>query len=592
MNFQLLNMQMKISPFSASVRWNSLRLVAGVFIFFILFEAFSKDKSSFDVGKPEVLDSVGLKFRQIQNSFPVPLPALVTMKLKASNGEPIVSYVPKALWTYEEVILQWKNPAGTLVLAKMTLPTTEGLKIVFEEKDKSAKYCLKEEFDSWKKNAVPERDDKSIVAWLNYLTGAEFKAPLAVRKGNSKVPAVRKFTGSKGDSTLWALELTQTGNKDYVPIFFIFNVDTASDLSRDERTLNQFVAGITFAAPVKNNVPKEFKESRNTANEGKEDKELSPELIASRDAAIKSIKDLKGWWSQTTDNFMIISNVEDKKTTRDLELSLERCRSIFMEYYPFAEPLKDFNLCRVFQSQEGYLAYVGEGGKWNTAVWMSVRKELAISPQILGALKSKKDFIPPALCHGSFQQYLYYVSGEWNSTWFAEGNTAYFEGIEFKTRGKYDIATCPKYLDDVLRMASKDELPVAEVFSMDGKTFYAKDASQDNYATVWAIVYYLRNGCQLMGKRRNYENVLSRYYDSVRKLKNPDKASEFAFEGIDLKDFAKDVTAFFKEGAATVKKSETLVPIKYLSSEPKKKGDWWENTPEENTDESKDTDKE
>ena len=594
MSWKLFDKEIELFIFPAPVRWNFLCFAVGIFAFFILFEAFPKDKNYLEIGKPKIFDSLGLKFKQFKDSSPVPLPTLATMKLKASNGEPLISYKPKDLWIYEEVVQQWKNPAGTLVLAQMTLPLPDGLKIVFEEKDKSAKYCLKEDFESWKKSAVPEKDDKAVIAWLNYLTDSEFKAPLILSKGTSKDSSVKKFSAKKENATIWAFEVAQHGNKDSAPIFFIFNLASSSEQPKNEAAINQFIAGITFAAPAKNNVAQESKEPHDTSKEKIGEKGLSPELAASRDAVIKSIANLKGWWSLVTDNFIIVSNLEDKNIGRDVTSPLEPCRSIFAEYYPALEPVKAFSVCRVFQSKEGYLAYVGPELDWSKGMWVSSRKELVIYPQPPQATpKEKKDFISSVICHEGFLQYLYHVSGETGiATWFNEGNAAYFEGIEFKSRGRYEITACPKYLGNAVKLASRNGLPVAEVFLMDVKAFHADDARENNYATAWAITYYLRNGCQVMKKRRDYENVLSRYYDAMRKIKDPDKAIQFAFEGIALKDFANDVTVFFKEGAATIKKSEGCDPIKYLSSEPKKKGDWWEDTPQDETEETKDNDKE
>jgi len=73
---------------------------------------------------------------------------------------------------------------------------------------------------------------------------------------------------------------------------------------------------------------------------------------------IRNIQNLKGWWYLETDNFVIASDLKNKKTISELQVNLEKCRSVFNQYYPQQHPLKAVSVCKVFESRDEYQGYV------------------------------------------------------------------------------------------------------------------------------------------------------------------------------------------------------------------------------------------
>jgi hypothetical protein len=288
----------------------------------------------------------------------------------------------------------------------------------------------------------------------------------------------------------------------------------------------------------------------------------SPEYQASREQVIRNIENLKDWWYLPTDNFILVANLENRKTIRTIEENLETCRRVFTEFYPIKQPLKSVSVCRVFQERDEYITYVGEEQKWTGGLWDSSRKELAISPSDWGSVRLQRELLVNVVFHESFHQYIFYATGEIHTPiWFNEGNATFFEGIEFKAGKKFDLLPTHRYRQ-VSDMAKGGMPPVEKFLKMSHDEFVGGNRL-NNYAMVWALVYFLRKGCPVIKKEAEYGSILSRYYDAVLECRDPEKATDIAWAGVDMAQFNVDFADFWSN-QGKVKKSGRVAPIMYM----------------------------
>ena len=81
-------------------------------------------------------------------------------------------------------------------------------------------------------------------------------------------------------------------------------------------------------------------------------KEVSAEYAANREKVIKDIQNLKNWWFLETENYIIASNLKNKKTISELQLNIEKCRSVYKKYYPKRNSVIAVCVCKVFEPEK------------------------------------------------------------------------------------------------------------------------------------------------------------------------------------------------------------------------------------------------
>jgi hypothetical protein len=219
---------------------------------------------------------------------------------------------------------------------------------------------------------------------------------------------------------------------------------------------------------------------------------------------------------------------------------------------------------RVFKERDGYLAYVGETLKWSGGVWMPSKKELAVSPCDWAKGLKKRQLILNTLYHEGFHQYFFYALGQIpSSRWFDEGHAQYFEGINFKGGKNYSIEL-PKYsIKEIIKfveIGKASEIP--ELLKKNYPEFYSseeKDRHQ-NYTMALALVYFLRKGAPAMKNGNNYSEIPEKYYDALLETKNPQKATEIAWQGVDMAKFQQDFQKFWTS-RSLVTRSKSYDPM-------------------------------
>jgi hypothetical protein len=519
------------------------------------------------MGRQETLPALGIKFRGLKDAKAMPLASMTALQLKRSDGAQIEAYSLRELWFNEQCLGRWGSDVGMLTLARMTLPVPDSVPVLFKQ-DKDA-LVAREAYDDWRRQQAADAElaPDQQHRWLESFVGTKLQPQPETlkREGPPKVVTLfyRKPETEAQDCWVYVVSPVADPKNQLV---FIYQASAAADAEKSARGVLQSLSSLVFYQPTKKeSVPAATEKS--TRRTVKRD-DWSPEYVASREKVIKNIGNLKDWWYLPTDNFILVANLKNRKTIQVIEENLEISRSMFTDFYPVKRPLNAVSVCRVFQERDEYITYVGAEFQWSGGLWDSSRKELVVSPTGWGSAKEQRKMLVDVVYHEGFHQYIYYVTGEvQNLVWFNEGNATFFEGVDLKTRGKYEITVVPHYYRVVKALAEGGGLPSARLFlDMSHQAFLSRGREQ-NYAMVWALVYFLRKGCREIEKEAEYGAILSRYYDAVVEFQDSAKATEVAWAGVDMAAFDTDFAAFW-ESQRSVKRSSQAEPVKYLASEP------------------------
>ena len=274
----------------------------------------------------------------------------------------------------------------------------------------------------------------------------------------------------------------------------------------------------------------------------------SETMQASRERVIRNIRNLSGWWYLESPNYIFVSNQTDRRGMERLRREIERARNCFMSWFPPQVRINEVSVVRIFNDRDEYTRYVGGEMEWTGGVWQPARRELVISPLSWDASEERqREAIAKIAFHEGFHQYLHYASGELHfPLWFNEGCAEFFEGIEF--RGATSLVGLPDPLKRRLArlFAFKKKYDLDELIRMNREQFYNRETRDRNYLLANALVYYLLKGAPANGQKE-YAGIMSRYYLTFSKTRNPETAQKAAFGTVDLKRLSADLTAFWND---------------------------------------------
>lgn len=512
----------------------------------------------FRSGKTVRADAAGVKFRGFLNLRSKPLTAVNAYPLRRRDGKRVEAFDRNALWIRSQCLGRWGNEAGTVVLARPTLPPPDTIPIVYEWR--GAPLTTKALFDEWTtKNAAGAMDAETRRRWVEAFTGLPFEgAPQRVKRDVPYDAVVHRHVPKNKSNGVWVYEIQSREAEP--PLFFICQLNSGNDPHRSDQAVKRSLKSIEFFEPTVDEDKR-----LNVHGVDKVDPDWTDEYAASRERVIGNIQNFKDWWYLPADNFIVVSNESNKRTIREILESLESCRRIFNDFYPITDKPKAVSVCRVFAEKEGYRDYAGAALAWSIGFWAAGRKELVVSPLDWGSSSMRRRALAEVLYHEGFHQYIHYASGERpTAVWFNEGNATFFEGLEIESDGDYKIKPTEraKLLN---RLAKAGPLPVKPFLLMSLDAFQSGNLPA-NYAMVWGIVFFLRKGCQIIDKEDEYGSILSRYYDAVRKTGNPSMATAIAWRDVDIKQFTNDITEFYKN-SGKLRKAARLKAIPYVKRE-------------------------
>ncbi|HCE43763.1 MAG TPA: hypothetical protein DET40_09460 [Lentisphaeria bacterium] len=502
------------------------------------------------IGLEETINSEGIKVKLFKDAVAKPLPAIENKKIQNGKGEKFDVYNPAELWLHDQYVGSWGSNQDMISIIKMTLPPPTGVRSVFQG------LVLKDDYGKWKNEAKPDWNDTLVAEWIKQIGNGKLKDAKgeAIQKDIQKKNKIsRYYTGdATEDATrrIYTAVCSDRPNDRYV---IIYELGRNADIEKGSKVILQSLQSLTFFPPKKT----DDKDKQMTTTKTVKKKDYSDEYIQSKEKVIQNIRNLKDWWYLETESFIIVSNLKNKKTINDLQLNLEKSRSAFVKFYPLKAPLKAVSVCKVFESRDEYISYIPSEMKWSAGIWMADKKELAISPMNWGSQSDNRKIMIDIAFHEGFHQYIFYAANENHSAaWFNEGNACFFEGIDFKSGNKVKIDLTNRA--EQMKKLAGGNFNIENFIHLGYQQFYGN--KETSYSLAWGLIFFLQKGAPVMKEKNNYAEIPAKYYDALIELKDEDKATDKAWEGVDFKKFSRNFEEFWKSDTM-IKRAEMYDPL-------------------------------
>ena len=495
------------------------------------------------------INTEGIRFNTFKGSTsnPVKSPDPRIFQSRKDPSQKIELFNKYELWKYEQILGRWFGTGGSMDFAKVHYPLPDGIKLFA---DNQPDFVRKEDFQNWLKSAELKLESEAdIKAWLEAFTGSKIEKDNAFKNKNSKLEIVRYSCDDAYKDLYYIAEPGNTERK----YLLLFEIDRNADLKKSMKN-TQIIAG-TFKlfTPEEASVDDKKLVTKKSSNI----KDRSPEYLASRDKVIDSIKNLDGWWYLETRNYIFTADLQDRKLIDEIQIQIEKCRSVYEKYFELKGPLTKISVVKSFFTRKQYLDYLDDDrASRSIGMWMSSKEELVISPMMYGNRKENREEMIDILYHEGFHQYIFYAGNMVSSSpWFNEGHATFFEGLDFKRRGM-EVNVPARRIEEFSRFCggSLSKGMISNLLHMDYLQFYDNNSVGRNYSGAWALVYFLNKGAPVMGKPE-YARIPFKYYEALHDLKNPEKATDEAWKDIDLDTFAADMIKFY-DSKKFMKKAE------------------------------------
>ncbi len=233
------------------------------------------------------------------------------------------------------------------------------------------------------------------------------------------------------------------------------------------------------------------------------------------------IDGIPGWYAVDTENYVILSNSEDKALIRRIASDIEKVRLLYQELFPPVRTVTALSVVRVCATQQEYNKFggpPGTGGYWNDDPKV---EELVFYNRAPNQSKrrAKKNSLS-VLYHEAFHQYIYYAIGEVAPhSWYNEGHGDYFAGATPRGSG-FSIEPFDWRVPVVRRLVAQDKLVPLEKFVHFSQADYYKNRSA-NYAQGWAFIYFLRK----VAKNPDWQRIPDAYFSYLKSHLNKDETT-------------------------------------------------------------------
>jgi len=515
--------------------------------------------------KPAELPSIGLKINIMPECREVATPPPQVLRYTFTQGEKkwdTDMYDPGELWRTSQNVSRWVDAkSNTLIIASITTPFPAD-KFRIKGAPPHVPRDVYDKIISQTLETLPEWNEDNLAQWVETFTGAEKATPETIQ-GPARFKAIRFFTLSNqprgrlayafciSRPASTAMNAPQTSSWHFVMINLNPNVDVEK---AKKAVVTQFFPSFTITRIVQKQAT--ASSSFQAASfVGKKNK--SPEFMASRQQVADSIKNTKNWWFAETDNYIFLSNMKSqhKVVIKDLQEHIEYLRDAFEQFMPPRKEIKDISVIRAFATPDEYVNYVGKDYSWSYGLWSPSHKELVIRPIEWGGSKLQKEEFFKIVFHEAFHQYIFYAYDQKSpAVWFNEGHADFFSTATINER-KFTVGENAQSAKQIDELVAKGTMNIDKLIHMKHSDFYSgtNDARHKNYALAWFIVYYLRKGAVLETPPK-YVNILKTYSDTLWETGDGEKATDVAFEGVDLKAFQRELILFWtsqrKRGAA------------------------------------------
>lgn len=385
----------------------------------------------------------------------------------------------------------------------------------------------------WELNA---KSEDRLRQWFADFAPARIFAPERIELNSHALERLLRFPNNEG-LLIYALLPRRTGKRAssrWIAVVAAPAQDNRRNVDR-EYFEKKFLGEIKVESEEKKG---ESDKNRLKVKKSEKDGEFPPHPV--REFAAKSISCHKSWWRYETEGYVVLSDLYDsigKSVMRDLSEYLPPFRKLLRATLPPMDTqTEDVFLVRIFARRESYLRYAGMQMQWTAAFWDPQRREL-----VMNHSGGAEEFMP-TLLHEATHQYLSFAYAMITpSPWFNEGHACLFSRIEPAEGDKAKVGIDERFADLLAADPEATEQRLHLLLKLDRyEDFYAQDASvrQFNYAMAWGLCFYLQYGVKADGSPEPYSEILPRYTRHLARTRDAAKATEKAFENIDLDDFA------------------------------------------------------
>ena len=482
-------------------------------------------------GGENVLPVSGMKFRAFRNMLPQPQPLPAIRAVRRADQAKLYSELE--WWRSRQTAGIWGGAGCRVTIGELLCEPPASDRELATTGELEKRYPVSPRRAEW--------DDARLKQWIRAFTGnsvSGFRA--ATMKIYDCVWRRVLFTGAAGSRT--RAYLIAPDREPARRMLLVYELESGSFTPEWERAVLRSLGSVEFFRPERDASARRIEAGRGG---GSSVTNSSDSWQESRRRVIDNIRNFRDWWYLETENYIFVSNQEDRRSMIRLRRDLERARSAFAAHFPMRGKPDAVSVVRIFGTRNEYLAYVGKELQWSGGVWVPAREELVISPIDARAPENvQQEIIRQVAFHEGFHQYIHYALGRIPiSIWFNEGAAQYFEGIEFRG-GKPEVRLAERSeikLRRTFRRATASEL--SALVKMDYQTFYGENRDR-NYPLAHGLVYYLLKGAPVAGKQE-YARIIPAYYRELVKSADPAAATRVAFGQVDFRKLAADLVKFW-----------------------------------------------
>lgn len=484
---------------------------------------------------------------------PLPAPKVLTYLIQeGAESTKVDCYIPRELWTLDQIAGQWTDEFGS----KLTLAVMKCPKLPPFAKEHIPKPAFNIAYAAGT-NSVAGREwnEAMLRDWVSEFTAAQLQPSTPPDHPSNLKDLVFYKDEQRPNLLAFAFRLSRqaAGQTKAFDGWYFLSVDLNRQIPADkarETAMATLLPKITTCGSTGASDPTAIGPSGKFQNE----KALhtgrhTPEFIASREQVANSIKNMRDWWYAETDNYIFLSDLKTKNRTmvRQLQTDIECLRDAYEQFMPPRVDINAVSVIRIFDERKDYEAYVPKQFSWSAGMWLGEKRELVIMATDWANRREAQQTTVRTVYHEAFHQYIFYAYDMVEpAVWFNEGMAQFYENAaisEQRLRVEENKSSATK-LEAVI---SGGKFDLGALTGMSYKEFYGGDEKnrETNYALAWGLTYYLLKGAPLETPAK-YSRILQEYTDTLWTTKDAAKATQKAFEKVNMDELQKDFMKFWK----------------------------------------------
>lgn len=501
--------------------------------------------------------NIGLRFRTLGASSPEPLPQEATFTYTFTrDGESLVRNLhdPHELWYATQHAGQWRDDDGNVLIIGHA---TGLLPAVVSE----TKHVSREDYDKARADPVWRLNPDSaeaLTSWVKDFAACTPQKFEALRTGFNLAHALF-FPVEEADKLVYAFraKIRQANGQTTPSDWFcaIVKIGDGTPKAKVRKDFEaQFLANVASLPQSSHSATTGIKPKTVDIPPPKgRDADSAIPVHPSRDAARKSIANMKGWWYAETPEYIFLSDIRStagKSLIKELQATLPALRTVFAQLVPPLDATTDIGVVRIYEDQEAYQQYVGKEREWSRGIWSPMRRELVIHSQGRDDEQTLQ-----IIRHEGFHQYLFHATRmAGNAIWFNEGHACLFEPAVIDKAGRVEFPEGNRVRHLLDNLAESTSI-LPTIIHADDSAFYGGSDQQRalNYTTAWALVYFLRKGVPAQ-KLTKYKGILDTYLQTLKTTKDGDAATTVAFADVDMTRFKEDFADFWKNDRSSARR--------------------------------------